>query len=58
MKVTKLQLCQLAAHGAKLVISARRESELGKVRAGCLGKNVTRKCPLVYDISYKLSLVM
>ncbi|EFX85472.1 hypothetical protein DAPPUDRAFT_187647 [Daphnia pulex] len=32
---------QLAAHGAKLVISARRETELKAVKAGCLaiGKN-------------------
>ena len=31
---------ELASHGAKVVLSARRETELEKVKARCLGKNV------------------
>jgi short-subunit dehydrogenase len=31
---------ELASHGAKVVLSARRESELEKVKARCLGNNI------------------
>lgn len=39
---------QLAAAGARLVLSARRENELHRVRRKCLGKYTPIQCFEVY----------